>query len=328
MTEKLIITNGGAAVEALSRAGVTGKVLSWDDVLHDGPVPGGNSDAELRAVRAAYLAQMGPGEAPDASGVGPGRLIHAQERLRERDEIVDTWKGPILLWFEHDLYDQLQLIQILDRLGSRPEVWLLQMDDFVTHHSPEALRRAEDEAVRVTDRRYRVATAAWSAFTANNPRAVVELSSHTLAPLPFLGAALDRWLLMFPGRRGLSLTEGWVVDLLREGPGAGARLFSQCQTRELAAFRGDSSFWAVLKGLESLLVSSGDVHPAQALWSLTELGDAVRSGEVDRVEAVGIDRWLGGTHLNSSNDWRWIDGSLILRSGGLQNPPERQENRS
>jgi hypothetical protein len=29
------------------------------------------------------------------------------------------------------------------------------------------------------------------------------------------------------------------------------------------------------------------------------------SGEADRVELLGIDRWLGGTHLRPGHVWRW-----------------------
>jgi hypothetical protein len=31
----------------------------------------------------------------------------------------------------------------------------------------------------------------------------------------------------------------------------------------------------------------------------------VLAGTADRVELLGIDRWLGGTHLRPDNLWRW-----------------------
>lgn len=317
MSERLIITNGGAAVEALREAGVAGKVLSWDDVLHDGPVPGGISDAQLREVRAEYLAGMGPEEPQVIIGSAEmdhqqaNRLIEARDRLRIRDATVEEWRGPILLWFEHDLYDQLQLIQILDRLKARPEVRLIQMGDFVTTHSAERLGRAEEWATPVTAAQFEIATAAWSAFRDSDPRGIAELAKRDSTALPFLAATLGRWLEMFPGQKGVSLTEGWVLDLLSSGPATGASLFRECQAREEAAFRGDWSFWGVLRGLEPLVVSEPRAHPATALWSLSEIGAGVQKGEADRVEVIGIDRWLGGTHITAANDWRWIDESLV-----------------
>jgi hypothetical protein len=36
-----------------------------------------------------------------------------------------------------------------------------------------------------------------------------------------------------------------------------------------------------------------------------ELGPLLHVTKADRVEAIGIDRWLGGTHLGAGTDWRW-----------------------
>jgi hypothetical protein len=48
--------------------------------------------------------------------------------------------------------------------------------------------------------------------------------------------------------------------------------------------------------------------------SLAEAGREVLSGRRDRV-ALGVDRWLGGVHLQSGADlWRWDDeGRRITR---------------
>jgi hypothetical protein len=41
---------------------------------------------------------------------------------------------------------------------------------------------------------------------------------------------------------------------------------------------------------------------------LTDTGRAVLARELDRVTTCGIDRWLGGVHLQSSGTlWRWDD---------------------
>src|SRR5262249_42585846 len=38
---------------------------------------------------------------------------------------------------------------------------------------------------------------------------------------------------------------------------------------------------------------------------LTSHGERVLRGEADRVELLGIDRWIGGTHVTPGDDWRW-----------------------
>ena len=49
--------------------------------------------------------------------------------------------------------------------------------------------------------------------------------------------------------------------------------------------------------------------------SLTETGRKVLAGELDRVAAIGIDRWLGGVHLAGRGPmWRFDDatGSVVF----------------
>ena len=45
---------------------------------------------------------------------------------------------------------------------------------------------------------------------------------------------------------------------------------------------------------------------------LTALGERALCGEADRVELLGIDRWIGGTHVTPDNVWRW-DGAGLKR---------------
>jgi hypothetical protein len=47
---------------------------------------------------------------------------------------------------------------------------------------------------------------------------------------------------------------------------------------------------------------------------LTETGESVMRGARDRVRLNGIDRWLGGVHLEGPDAaWRW-DGRTVIPS--------------
>src|SRR5918999_627137 len=100
----LHVTNGDATVPGLRGTGIAGTILPWRDVLHEGPVPD-MPDAELRAVRARFLA----GE--HAADVG----TEAEFTRRDRTLAANS-DGEYVLWFEADLYDQLQIVQILAQL--------------------------------------------------------------------------------------------------------------------------------------------------------------------------------------------------------------------
>jgi hypothetical protein len=104
----LHITNGDCAVAVISQV-VQGGILPWRDVLHEGPVRAGLSLEELSAERARFIADAGWGE-----------FTAVLKNFRERDAAFRRAgeHDEIVLWFEHDLYDQLQLIQVLDGLAS------------------------------------------------------------------------------------------------------------------------------------------------------------------------------------------------------------------
>ena len=51
----LHVTNGDSAAERIRAAGEAGEILSWRDVLHEGPVPAGLDASALREVRARFL---------------------------------------------------------------------------------------------------------------------------------------------------------------------------------------------------------------------------------------------------------------------------------
>ena len=106
----LHVTNGDSTVLGLREAGIEGDVLAWRDILHEGPVPADLSEDGLDEVRARFLAGLGAGSYEEVRASFAEREVALAAAL-EGDEIV--------LWFEHDLYDQLQLIQILSWFASR-----------------------------------------------------------------------------------------------------------------------------------------------------------------------------------------------------------------
>ena len=79
-------------------------MLPWQDVLHEGPVPA-LPRPELLQTRARFLADCGWGRRQ--------ALLSSLER-RDR-QLLEALRGgvEVVLWFEHDLYDQLQLLDVL-----------------------------------------------------------------------------------------------------------------------------------------------------------------------------------------------------------------------
>jgi hypothetical protein len=284
----LHITNGDCAVAVLSQA-VSGTFVPWRDVLHEGPVRAGLSLEELSRERAAFIASAGWGAAPKVLEQFQTRDATFR-RAGEHDEIV--------LWFEHDLYDQLQLIQVLDGLSDLrgPPVSLVCEPEYLGRMTPE--RAAELFSLRspITRRHLQDAQAAWAAFRSPDPRGI---DWEKPKALPFLGAALRRHLEEFPWTSdGLSRTERQVLQALDGGPLEFPQLFLRIQ--EDPAFLGD----AVLAWHLERLAKEGLVERSGDAWT-----------RIGRKRQRRLPRWLGGYEARDET-FTWDAGAkrLVHRS--------------
>jgi hypothetical protein len=304
----LHVTNGDCAADALRAAGVRGTVVPWRDVLHEGPVPAGLSLSELGAARAAWMAEQGWGAAD----------------FRERDATLAGFAAhdETVLWFEHDLYDQLQLIQVADWLAEHAPagapVSLVNPPEYLGPAAPERIAALFAERRALTGEQRDVARRAWAAFRAPDPTAIERVLAGGTGALPFLAAALRRHLEQFPAARdGLSRSERQALEAVADGATTPEAAFAEHNRREDPVWLGDSTFLGYLRALASgpdpLLRMEGGLR-------LTATGRAVLDGRADRVRANGIRRWLGGVHLHGPDArWRW-DGAAgrLIEGSSLQ----------
>ena len=302
----LHLTNGDGAVEGIRATGVDGDLLVWRDVLHEGPVPAGAAEGELREIRAGFLARCGWAEREEALE-DLARRDARLERAVRRDEAI-------VLWFERDLYDQLQLVQVLDRLfalGAGPRATLVETEQPLGLIEPGELVAAYARGRAVEAGMLELGRLAWRAFRADDPREIEAVLAGGLSALPALGAALERHLEQFPGvGDGLSRSERQALAALADGPLAFPALFERAQRDEPRRFLGDVVLRWYLTELArppAPLVAAAEEGEA---WSLTERGRRVLAGEEDRLASGRFDRWLGGVRvLAPRRIWRWDRGA-------------------
>ena len=340
----LHITNGDSAADLIKDAVFTGQILTWRDVLHEGPVPAGLELPQLSAVRGAYIAAQGWGQLHEVKASFAER-DGLMARFREHDEIV--------LWFEHDLYDQLQLIQLLawffPRERGASKLSLICLGEYPGIHPFHGLGQLNVHQMAalfpvrhvVTHKEMKTGFLAWQAFTASDPSEIEKLLATNLTALPFLRNALRRHLQQFPStHNGLSRTEQQILAGVAAGNQTPSEIFIFDQAQEEAVFMGDWTLWSYVKRLcevpepllcvangARFLLPTNDLQPeflAQKLI-LTEAGQAVLDGEFDAIELNGIDRWLGGVHLQGYEAaWRW-DGTKLAASLLPEKLPEIEE---
>jgi hypothetical protein len=313
------VTNGDITVDLLRRAGLARDALAWADVLHEGPVPGGLDDDGLRRVRAEFIAA--------ADAADPGEV---RRRFEDRDRALAAGQaGEYLLWFEADLYDQLQIAQVLAALGglgvAPDRVTLVCIGEYpgIAHFGglgqlePGQLPGLLEAAVPLTAAALDLGAAAWAALRAADPGALGAIAASRSRELRFLGEAFDRLGREYPSTRdGLSLTERRILAATPAEGATAAAVFGRLGEREARPFLGDLWCFRIAARLAGARVPLLELDPpggpvtAATRLRPTAAGRRVLRGEADHLALNGIDRWVGGVHLRGpAARWRWDEGT-------------------
>ncbi len=311
-------TNGSVVADALLASGVPGRVVACDDPLHDGPCLPGLSRAAWRDSRARFL-----------SGCHGLPLDQVRRGFEQRDAAIDEAADAdqVVLWFEHDLFDQLNLIWLLEALAatgtSAAGVRLVVIGEHpvirpfhgLGHLSPAQLLALFPDRRPLGDDQLAEARAAWADVCSSDPRALARRSEVTSRHWPWLSGALRRLVDELPSvSGGLSRTERQGLEATGVGTTTLGEAFAACAAREQRVFLGDSTFYATMRRLHEastplITSATGLGGPPDSLRSsavaLTAFGRRVLAGLEDHARVNGLDRWVGGVHLlGHSPRWR------------------------
>lgn len=300
----LHITNGDAALYLLKKAGMLGTHVAWRDALNEGPAPAGLTLEETSALRARYLAGRGYGS--------PIKLIHEFERrdaqLRRAGEFDE-----VVLWFEHDLYDQLQLLQALtalEELDLEPgRISVVQSDHYLANMTVDEVLPLLSRRRTATPAIFKSARRSWERFTSASPGDLYAAAGEDAIGLPFLRAALQRLCEEYPWKRdGLGRSQRHALYAVAQGHARMEELYSRAQSREEAHFLGERAFARIL---DDFSVSPGAlIEGEEGALVPTALGRRVLAGDADWLDEHPIDRWIGGVHLVEGSATRWDDDAL------------------
>jgi len=300
----------------------------WRDVLHEGPVPD-VPDEELRRVRAAFLA----GE--DAQDIGTAG------EFAQRDRTIEEHRhGEYVLWFEADLYDQLQLAQILDRLArlevAPDRITLICIGEHLgiarfgglgELDGPQLAALPRRAAVPVSAEAVALAQQAWAALRAPDPGGLAAIVAARSPVLRFLPEAFDRLGREYPSTRdGLSLTERRLLAAVAGGATTAGQAFVRAASREPRPFLGDTWAFAAIDRLvraDTPLLQAARPVGRTAAVSITDAGHRVLVGDDDHVALNAIDRWVGGVHLHGREVPRFDEGiEAVVRPPVLRGGPQ------
>jgi len=254
MYNTLHVTSGDCAGGSLAESGIPGEILVWHDILYDGPRRPGWPDDDTLDARAQFLEQT------TAGGLSKEHVLDTLKRqYRTLASAADCER--IVLWFDACLFDQSMLAHILACLlhqGTR-QAELLCVDAFpgitpfngLGQLTPAQLASVYDRRHPVTDAHLHFAVDVDRAFAALDPALLEDLSRQTDAPLPWVPAAVTRWLQEWPDpASGLGRLESLALEAVRDGCETPSAIFAAVAAADAPPqFWGDITLWAKINAL-------------------------------------------------------------------------------
>jgi hypothetical protein len=324
----LHVYNGDSTANTARAASIPGEHVSWREALVCGPAPTDLAEDEFIEVRAQHLAAA-YNVAIEKCRAELVSMHQALAGFAEHDEVV--------LWFEHDLFCQVQLIYLLNWFAGREmgdtKLSVVCINEFPGVHSFHGLGELNEAQLQslfpqrseVTPSQFELAVSAWRAYSSSDARALISLLRSDTSALPFLKDALTKHVERFPStRNGLGRVENTALSLIPAGYPKFRSLFPAFSRRESAYGFGDAQVYLAIESMmtarKPLVVqnnanqwSKDSAQMLLASFELTGDGQAVLAGEKDFVVTNGIDTWLGGIHLKGKEAaWRWDEETRQL----------------
>lgn len=210
---RLHVLSGDSLVEPFARAGIGGEVCVFRECLVDGPVA--DDLEELFGLREQYL-----GDTDRGREFYRDRVVAEVRRVLEFPE-----DGEINLWFEHELFCQVNLWFLLSKLKGRDGVYAVQplveleedRFDGWAFLGPDELKACFDDRLKVSSDEVALATGLWDAFARRNSERLVELSARDSEVFRYLSEV----------GRAASEIDTRPATVLQEIVSAGSRSFGE-----------------------------------------------------------------------------------------------------
>ncbi len=243
----------------------------------------------------------------------------------------------VVLWLEHDRYDQFVLLRCLSWFaehGAPPHLQLVGPNDYpgatrflgLGQLPPEALRLLWEQRRSLSKEHAAFGHAVWKAFCSSDPRPLAEWVRVGTPLFPDLAGALRRHLQELPSlEHVLGLTQWLLLSALAEhSPVPAGRLVGTVMQRDPLPGLGDTGYEYELRQLAKIsdaVLLREERRTEPGVWrhdalAITARGRAVLAGTARLGLSEVPERWVGGVKIAAGqNSWRWDDKTRSVISG-------------
>ncbi|WHY89618.1 DUF1835 domain-containing protein [Neobacillus cucumis] len=303
------IVNGDVVGNKIKQ--IEGDILVWREMYDFGPLNLTWSKEEQIKKRAHFFEEKLeiPSETFIQNCQNQDRILYEIPKSEE-----------VILWFEHDRFDQIMLMYLLTELSSKSceNLSMISIDQYpgitpfygLGQLSSEQLLGLLDSRIKITTEQIHEATTGWTAYNSIEKEDIEKWILSKNHTLPFLLRVLQDHKNYFPSfQTGLNEVEYLALSFIREGGCLFYDLFSRIMEERINDGLSNLHLAAIIKeimkGPYPLLISDiplpNYLQPvSNPKLELTSYGLDVLTGEQNRMNLVGIDWWVGGVHLHNS----------------------------
>lgn len=316
----LHIVNGDSVGERLKEANIEGDIVVWRDIYSFGPVFSDMAAEHNVSIRAHYLEQA----------LAIPYVEYAQSIVTQQSVLSSLHKyNEIVLWFEHDLFDQAMLGYILHQLLQLPlgetKLQLLCIGEYPGIEPFHGLGQLTSKQLKslygawsaIGKQELELGSKFWQAYTSTDIEKHIDFLHTDSSALPFAKAAFEAHLKRLPSTyNGLGIIEQVTLACVASGIHSPYPLFEQVSNQLQLLGMGDLEYWYYLNRMAQepnpLIHVKGGVdgfptytHSVSTFdnyfITLTELGRNVLNGEEVWASLTVNDRWYGGLHIKGTD---------------------------
>lgn len=288
-SQLLHITNGDSFTERLKQLDFKGDIITWREMLCEGKTETNVGSESFWKTRFEFLHK----------NYNVSKSWFVEKTLKEYRSLCNhKQQDQIILWFDHDLFCQVNLLAVISWLKSNrrhADISLVSNDPgmgqkSLSEMSDQALKERYDTRRHLSQDDIEYADYVWQLYCSDNPIRLENLTDYENYSFSHLSDAVRLHLRRFPSiRNGLNETENHILQRsLLEKPKSKKALIQQLLTEEQDLGFGDSQYERMVARLRPLFDSLNPVR-------LSAQGKAVLEGKTSYYASLrDTESYLGG----------------------------------